>query len=68
MDVPTEVSAIEGRLKSAGFPVAELLRRANVDVAQWQRWKAGNQSPLLSTWSKIIAAADDMAPAKSEAA
>lgn len=62
MDVSTEVTRIELRLKGAGHPVAELLRRANVDASQWQRWKAGKQTPLMTTWGKITAATEELAP------
>ena len=63
MDVKIEVSLIEKRVKTAGFPVAELLRRADVDASQWVRWKQGAQVPLTSTWSKITKAADELVPA-----
>lgn len=62
MDVRAEVARIEARLKTAGYPVAELLRKADVDVAQWQRWKAGKQTPLVTTWAKINTAADLLIP------
>lgn len=63
MNIPAEVESIEARLKEAGLPVAELLRRARVDVAQWQRWKSGKQDPRMGTWSKITAAASELLPA-----
>ena len=62
MNVRAEVARIEARLKTAGYPVAELLRKADVDVAQWQRWKAGKQTPLVTTWAKISDAADALIP------
>lgn len=62
MNVPNEVSQIEKRLKRAGHSVARLLRRAEVDASQWVRWKQGGQVPLMSTWSKIVEAADELAP------
>lgn len=60
MNIPAEVQSIETRLKEAGYPVAELLRRARVDVAQWQRWKAGKQDPRMGTWAKIERAAAEL--------
>lgn len=62
MNLRNEISIIEKRLKAAGHSVAKLLRHAEVDASQWVRWKQGGQVPLLSTWSKITAAADDLAP------
>lgn len=62
MNVQTEVERIAARVKAAGFSVAELLRKAEVDTSQWQRWKAGKQTPLATTWSKVTSAADDLAP------
>jgi predicted transcriptional regulator len=62
MHIPTEVERIEASLKEAGYPVAELLRRARVDVAQWQRWKAGKQDPRMGTWAKIMRAAEELLP------
>ena len=53
MDIPTETKRIEAQIRAAGFPVAELLRRAKVDVAQWQRWKKGQQDPRVATWTRI---------------
>lgn len=67
MDVPTEVQRIEARMKAAGYPVAELLRRANVAASQWQRWKQGDQTPLVSTWTKISDAARELAPEEAAA-
>lgn len=65
MNIPAEVIQIEERLKGAGHSVAKMLRRAEVDASQWVRWKQGGQVPLISTWSKIVEAADNLAPGKS---
>lgn len=62
MDVSVEVARIEKRVKGAGHTVTDLLKRASVDVAQWQRWKTGKQTPLMTTWGKITDAADEIAP------
>ncbi len=67
MDIRAEIRLIETRLRRAGFPVAEMLRRADVDVAQWQRWKTGKQTPLVTTWQRIQAAADNLAPERRSA-
>ena len=68
MDLKAEIRLIETRIKRAGFPVAEMLRQADVDVAQWQRWKTGKQTPMMTTWQRIQSAADRMAPARDSAA
>jgi predicted transcriptional regulator len=60
MDIPTETKRIEAHIRAAGFPVAELLRRAEVDVAQWQRWKKGQQDPRVGTWAKIERAFEEI--------
>lgn len=60
MDVCEEIVRIEKALKRLRLPVAELLRRAGVDSSQWTRWKAGKQTPLMSTWAKIAGAFDEL--------
>lgn len=62
MNIPSEIERIEKRIREAGFPVAELLRRAEVDVAQWQRWRKGQQDPRVGTWAKIQRALADLLP------
>jgi len=64
MDVCEEIDRIEAALKQARVPAAELLRRAGVDSSQWTRWKAGKQTPLMTTWAKIAGAFDDLAREK----
>ena len=67
MDVRTEMNSIQTRLKDAGHTVADLLRRAGVNRSQWERWKTG-QDPRLQTWSRVVDAADQMAPQVEDAA
>jgi hypothetical protein len=64
MNLKAEIANIEKRLKAKRLPVAALLRQAEVDVAQWQRWKKGTQGPRLATWQRIERAADLLAPAE----
>lgn len=64
MDVCEEIVRIEKALKRLHLPVAELLRRAGVDSSQWTRWKAGKQTPLMTTWAKIVTAFDHLAKEK----
>lgn len=66
MNVQAEVAQIEARLKAAGYPVAELLRRAGVDAGAWQRWKRGKRTPLVTTWEKISTAAEALVPEASQ--
>lgn len=60
MDIQTEIARIERRMKAAGTTVAELLRQADVNAAQWVRWKQGRQEPLRTTWARITAAAKEL--------
>jgi hypothetical protein len=60
MSMRTELETIEKQVKAAGHPVAELLRRAEVDASMWQRWKAGKQKPLLESWRKVETAFREM--------
>lgn len=68
MILKAEIASIEKRLKARGLPVAALLRQADVDVAQWQRWKKGTQGPRLATWQRIQRAAEILAPTGEAAA
>ncbi len=69
-NILSEITEIETRLRSAEpkASVTAMLRLANVNGSQWQRWKAGTQTPLMSTWGRIKAAADELAPQKEFAA
>lgn len=58
MHIPSEVLAIEGRLKAAGVPVQSLLEAAEVDRSTWTRWKSGSFQPRLSKWFDVAAAAE----------
>lgn len=56
MSIRTELEAIEKRVKDAGYPVAELLRRAEINASMWQRWKTEKHEPMLTSWRKVEAA------------
>jgi hypothetical protein len=60
MNVQAEMKVIQDRLRTAGHTVADLLRRAEVNRSQWERWKTG-QDPQLRTWTKVVEAADELA-------
>lgn len=62
MNIQDETRRIERDIRAAGFPVAELLRRAEVDVAQWQRWRNGKQDARMGTWTKIQKALGELLP------
>ena len=62
MDMPAEIVRIENRVRAAGKTVKELLRIADVDDAQWWRWRQGKHRPLRTTWARIVAAVDEIAP------
>jgi len=53
MDVKAEVEMMEGRLREADIPVAEILREAGIAASSWQRWKTTGQVPLTSTWERV---------------
>lgn len=60
MNIAAEMKVIERRIRSAGHTVADLLRRADVNRSQWERWKTG-QDPRLQTWTRVLDAADALA-------
>lgn len=62
MDVASEIPKIETRLRNAGVTVKQLLAEADVDDAQWWRWRERKHKPLRTTWARIVAAADKLAP------
>jgi hypothetical protein len=56
MSNPTDIEAIEARLKSAGVTVADFCERAAIHRATWQRWKkAGGNRPNWATWDRVLA-------------
>lgn len=63
MSVRTEMTGIEKRVRAAGHTVADLLRRAQVNRSQWERWKVG-QDPQLATWTRVLNAAQELAGEK----
>jgi hypothetical protein len=60
--ITDQISAIEARLYGARVSVLALLREANVNKAQWSRWKFHGQRPLVETWERVLEAADRLAP------
>ena len=62
MGTQEDIAAIEARLAAAGITVKALLATADVASSQWVRWKQGARSPLRTTWARIVAAVDELAP------
>lgn len=60
MNIRSEMNALETRVRAAGHTVADLLRRAQVNRSQWERWKVG-QDPQLATWTRVVNAAQELA-------
>ncbi len=62
MNMAAEITKLETRVRNAGVTVKQLLAEADVDDAQWWRWRQGKHKPLRTTWARIEAAADKLAP------
>jgi len=62
LTIQPDIAGIETRLQTAGYTVGEMLRVAGVNKSQWTRYKRHGQEPQLSTWRKITAAVDRLAP------
>ena len=60
MDIATEIRRTERRVKRKGLSINELCRAAQVHRATWQRWKAGDTSPTIRAWARVIAAAKEL--------
>lgn len=54
-EFPALVRRTEARAKELGLSVPELCRRAKVNRATWQRWKAGKNWPNTKRWAAIEA-------------
>ena len=69
-NILTEIAEIETRLRSTEPRVTlkAMLHHAHVNGAQWHRWRAGTQTPLISTWERVKVAADELAPQREVAA
>lgn len=48
--------------------MTEMFRCAGINSAQWHRWKTGKTTPMLTSWQRINAAADQLAPHDKESA
>jgi hypothetical protein len=60
--VQADISKLEARILRAGKTIKELLETANVDGSLWWRWRTGHLEPRRSTWRRVEAAADKLAP------
>lgn len=59
MDINTTIPDIEARLKKAGVGIDDFCRSVGVNRSTWQRWKAGENSPKLDTWKKVLVTAQE---------
>ena len=50
----------EAEAAMAGVSVQELCRRAGLNRATWQRWKAGTVGPTLANWQRVQAVIDSL--------
>lgn len=60
MSVPSQIRSIEQALADAGLSVRALCARAGVNQSTWTRWKAGSNTPNMSTWSRVQEAFESM--------
>ena len=58
MTVVEEVLKFEANAHRLGLPIKAILRRANVSVATFNRWKAGTMGPTLTNWRALERAYD----------
>lgn len=52
-DTPSQVATIEQQLAEANMSVNEFCRRARINRATWQRWKAGKNQPHPTMWGMV---------------
>lgn len=64
MDIKQDIEQMTARLRGAGIGVDAMLRRAKVDRATWQRWKAGATLPMMASWTRVKDAFADMVEEK----
>lgn len=53
MDDLLTPAEIEAMAAQAGITIAELLRRAGVNVSVFQRWKTGINTPTIRSYRRI---------------
>jgi len=56
MTTGDKIKEMEGKLREAGVPVDALCASANIRRSTWTRWKAGVNSPNLTTWDRVSTA------------
>lgn len=60
MTMRDQILQMEGRLKLHGVKVQEVCDEAEVNRATYQRWKAGDVTPLMTTWTRLTEAAQKL--------
>lgn len=58
MNTSTYITDIRQRAEAAGFNMAEVSRKAEIDQAQVSRWISGKTVPLVSSVDKLRIALD----------
>jgi hypothetical protein len=59
MSIRDQITLIERRAEALGVEVRNILLRAGVHRATWDRWKSGSNGPRFSTWESVLAAASE---------
>jgi len=58
MNAQLLVNEIEEAARSSGVAIDDVCEEVGVNRATWQRWKAGDFDPRLSTFQRLIAVHD----------
>ena len=58
MNTSTYITDIKAKAEAAGFNMAEVSRKAEIDQAQVSRWISGKTVPLVSSVDKLRVALD----------
>ena len=62
MSISQEIAAIESRLHKSGLTLSAFLKVAGVNSSMWQRWRSGQDKPMLDSWRRIEAAERSIDP------
>jgi hypothetical protein len=54
--IQSMILALEAEIKGNKIPVSDLTKEAGIAPSTWSRWKAGSNSPTMSTWNDILEA------------
>ena len=54
IDVVNEIPRMEDQIKGAGYSLFTACKDMGITRSTWQRWKAGEVSPSLANWNKVL--------------